>query len=145
SGSYIFISSQDGLLPMKRYFSKLSRLTSAFTLTELMVVMAIVASLMGLIVPVFHSLKGAGDMTKATTEIAGLLEGARSYARANKTYVWVGFSETAEIGQIRISTMASKDGTRSLVPGGTSVDLTQLTPINKLLRIENMHLKTTDA
>src|SRR6266496_5456645 len=65
----------------------------AFTLFELLIVIAIIAVLMVLIAPAFTSLKSAGDVTSATYGIKGLLENARTYAKANHTYVFVGFAE----------------------------------------------------
>jgi prepilin-type N-terminal cleavage/methylation domain-containing protein len=66
---------------------------SAFTLIELLVVMAIIAILLALVAPAFTSMKSSGDFTNAVYGIQGLLENARTYAKANRTYVFVGFTE----------------------------------------------------
>ncbi len=66
---------------------------SAFSLIELMVVIAIIVVLMGLLVPAFTSMKSAGDVTSAANTIKGVLDQARTYAMANNTYTWVGFYE----------------------------------------------------
>src|SRR5437763_15208475 len=69
------------------------RKPKAFTLMELMVVIAIIAILMVLVAPAFTNLKSAGDVTSAVYGIQGLLENARTYAKANHTYVFVGLAE----------------------------------------------------
>ena len=124
----------------------------AFTLLELLVVMAIIMVMTALMIPAFTQIKGAGDVTKAAYDVAGVLENARAYATANNTYVWVGFFEedqsktdrTAGIGRIVLSVVASKDGTviyTTLAP----IDPTRLVQINKLVKIDNVHLKTAGA
>src|SRR5258708_5747555 len=64
-----------------------------FTLPELLVVVGIIAVLMVLIAPAFTSLKSGGDVTSAAYTIKGVLDTARTYAKANNTYTWVGFFE----------------------------------------------------
>src|SRR5213596_34315 len=79
-----------------------------FTLLELLIVVGIIAVLLVLIAPAF-------------TYIKGVLDTARTYAKANNTYTWVGFFEedaslsstnpaTAGNGRVVISIVASKDG-----------------------------------
>src|SRR5438552_19187105 len=65
----------------------------AFTLLELMVVIAIMVLAIAFIKPAFTSLKSAGDVTSAAYTIKGVLDQARTYAMANNTYTWVGFFE----------------------------------------------------
>src|SRR6266478_4973724 len=100
----------------------------AFTLIEMLVVMGIIAILMVLVAPAFTSLKSAGDVTNAAYGIQGLLDNARTYAKANNTYVFVGFAEvdssvdssvtpqvttgSAPYGRVAVAVVASKDGTR---------------------------------
>src|SRR5213592_1192477 len=69
------------------------RLTSGFTLVELLVVIGIIILLTALLTPAFTNLKSAGDVTSAAYTIKGVLEQARTYAMANNTYTWVGFYE----------------------------------------------------
>ncbi|PYV50458.1 MAG: hypothetical protein DMG98_27855 [Acidobacteria bacterium] len=64
---------------------------NAFTLLELLVVISIVAILMVLVAPAFTNRKTADDITNAAYTIKGVCEQARSYAKANHTYTWVGF------------------------------------------------------
>src|SRR5437763_16187727 len=64
----------------------------AFTLLEMLIVMGIMATLMVLVAPAFTNLKSAGDVTNAVYGIQGLLDIARSYAKANNTFVFVVFA-----------------------------------------------------
>jgi type II secretory pathway pseudopilin PulG len=116
----------------------------AFTLLELLAVIAIMIVLTALLAPAFTNLKSAGDVTSAAYTIKGVLEQARTYAMASNTYVWVGFYEEATTattptnaappypgkGRVLLATVASKDGTASGLP----------TQIGKLVKIENIHM-----
>src|SRR5947208_17198719 len=96
----------------------------AFTLLEMLIVMGIIAILMVLVAPAFTNLKSAGDVTNAVYGIQGLLDNARTYAKANNTYVFVGFAEVDSSvdssvnpqvtgnGRVAVAVVASKDGTR---------------------------------
>jgi prepilin-type N-terminal cleavage/methylation domain-containing protein len=134
----------------------MQRENAAFTLIELLVVIGIIGLLMVLIVPAFTNLKSAGDVTSAAYTIKGALDTARTYAKANNTYTWVGFFEedvssatpgTAGTGRLVMSIVASKDGTNlgadpSSSATGTNnfIDVTRLTQVNKLVKIDNLHL-----
>ena len=48
---------------------------------------------MVLVVPAFTTIKSGTDATSAAYTIKGVLDTARTYAKANNTYVWVGFYE----------------------------------------------------
>jgi len=104
------------------------RARDAFSLIELMVVIAIIVILMTLLAPAFTNIKSGGDFTDAVYRVQGLLENARTYAKANRTYVFVGFAEVdssvdasvspqvttgaTPYGRVAIAVLASKDGTR---------------------------------
>src|SRR5882762_6610542 len=66
---------------------------AGFTLLELLIVMGIVALLLVLIAPAFTTIRGGTDVTSAAYTIKGVLDTARTYAKANNTYTWVGFYE----------------------------------------------------
>jgi len=132
--------------------------SGAFTVVELLVVVGIISILLVLIVPAFTSMKSGGDVTNAAYTIKGVLDTARTYAKANNTYVWVGFYEenvsqpspnsaTPRIGRLVMSIVASNDGTiiyNSSSPG--TIDPTRLLQVGKLTKMENVHLWThTDS
>ncbi len=82
------VGEPDGFtLPKQRERSR------AFTLVELIVVVALISTLMVLVSPAFTGIKSAGDVTSAAYTIKDALEQARTYAMAYKTYVWIGFYE----------------------------------------------------
>ena len=126
-----------------------------FTLIELLVVMGIIALLMALVAPAFTNIKSAGDVTGAAYTVKGVLDTARTYAKANNTYTWVGFYEenvsnplspnpdAPAIGRLVMSIVASKDGTTVYDPNSLAkIDTTKLIQVGKLTKIENVHLAT---
>jgi prepilin-type N-terminal cleavage/methylation domain-containing protein len=131
-----------------------------FTLLELLIVIGIIAVLLVLLAPAFTTIKSAGDVTSAVYGIQGLLENARTYAKANHTYVFVGFAEVdASVspsvspqvpgnGRVAVAVVASKDGTRQFnyATSNQGNDWTanysngaNLIAIGKLQRYENLH------
>jgi prepilin-type N-terminal cleavage/methylation domain-containing protein len=131
----------------------------AFTLLELVIVISIVGLLLVLIAPAFTTIKSGSDVTKAAYTIKGVLDTARTYAKANNTYTWVGLFEeddsqpstnpaTPGTGRLVMSIVASKDG--SIIYDPTNLgqqDLTtRLIQVAKLVKIGNVHLWThTDS
>jgi prepilin-type N-terminal cleavage/methylation domain-containing protein len=127
-----------------------------FTLIELLIVLGIIALLLVLMAPAFTYIKGGNDVTSAAYTIKGVLDTARTYAKANNTYVWVGFreentdnpaspnSDAPAIGRVIMSIVASKDGTRIYDPTNLGQqDLTSgLVQVGKLTKIDNVHLWT---
>jgi prepilin-type N-terminal cleavage/methylation domain-containing protein len=143
--------------------STLERL-NAFTLLELLIVVGIIGLLMVLIAPAFTTMKSGSDFTNAVYGIQGVLENARTYAKANRTYVFVGFAEVdssvdsgvspqvttgaTPYGRVAVAVVASKDGTRhfNYAITGQGSDWTanysngaNLVAIGKLQRYENLH------
>src|SRR5260370_20932208 len=98
------------------------RKRSAFTLIELLIVVGIIAVLLVLMAPAFTYIKGGTDVTGAAYTIQGMLDTARTYAKANDTYTWVGFFEenvsqpsaspaVGGTGRVVVSIVASKNRT----------------------------------
>jgi prepilin-type N-terminal cleavage/methylation domain-containing protein len=140
------------------YFPRSGRRSSVygFTLLELLVVVGIIAVLLVLIAPAFTNIKSGGDVTSVAYTIKGVLDTARTYAKANNTYTWVGFFEedissatpgTPGSGRLVMSIIASKDGTMLYTGNLTNnVVLDQPAPcpliqVGKLVKIDNVHLK----
>lgn len=68
---------------------------AGFSLVELLVVIAVVGVMAGAMGPALVSLRTAGDVTAGSAKLAGVLDMARTFARANKTVVRVGVHESA--------------------------------------------------
>src|SRR3989440_3991706 len=109
-----------GTSPSNRRAPNIKLCCHGFTLIELLVVMGIIALLMVLVAPAFTTIKSGTDVTSAAYTIKGVLDNARTYAKANNTYAWAGFYEedvssttpgTAGVGRLVMSIVASKDGT----------------------------------
>src|SRR4029077_1269970 len=99
-----------------------------FTLLELLIVVGIIGILLVLIVPAFTTIRSGTDVTRAIYGVKGVLENARVYAKANHTYVFVGFAEVdssvdpavspqvttgpTSYGRVALAVVASKDGMR---------------------------------
>ncbi len=136
---------------------------TGFTLLELLIVVGIIGLLLVLLAPAFTTIKGGTDVTSAAYTIKGVLDTARTYAKANDTYVWVGFYEedvsqsspvqapdprcTGCVGRLVMSIVASKNGTNLGADASSSatgtenfIDATQLIQVNKLIKIDNVHL-----
>ncbi len=138
-----------------RVFGERGRRCRSFTLLELLIVVGIIGLLLVLIAPAFTTIKGGGDVTNAAYTIKGVLDTARTYAKANNTYVWVGFYEesvsqpsttpaAAGTGRLVMSIVASKDGTTAYNPNSLlnpdPISPTKLTQVGKLVKIDNVHV-----
>jgi prepilin-type N-terminal cleavage/methylation domain-containing protein len=135
------------------------RWSSGFTLLELLIVTVIVGLLLVLIAPAYTTIKDGWDVTSAAYTIKGVLDTARTYAKANNTYAWVGFYEedasqpstnpaTPGTGRLVMSIVASKDGSIIYDPTNPAPqDLTTgLIQVGKLAKIDNIQLWThTDS
>ena len=111
---------------VRRRISHLPR--SAFSLVELLVVIAVIGIIMALSAPAYRAISSANNLTNAVTGIAGALERARAYAMAKNLYVYVGIAEVSSDqessatpqtpatatngGRIAVATVAVWDGTR---------------------------------
>lgn len=69
------------------------RQKAAFSLIELLAVMAIIVTLSAVSVPALQSVKGGSTINKAMADLSSTLELARTHAMANRTYVRVLLAE----------------------------------------------------
>lgn len=125
--------------------SFLPRSRTAFSLIELLSVMAIIGMLSVAAVPALNTIKGAGGVSKAGYDIAGVMEQARSYAMARNTFVFVGIAEvdgtqpesavqtSSGVGRVMLAAVASKNGRKNM-------DTSNLMPVSKIYRFDNVHL-----
>jgi type II secretory pathway pseudopilin PulG len=127
---------------------------SAFTLLELLIVVGIIALLLVLIAPAFTTIKSGTDVTSAAYTIKGVLDTARTYAKANNTYTWVGFAGSVGpntppppiTGQVEVAIVASKDGTNLWSANGTGpLPPDKLTQVGKMITLNNIHIGDTGA
>src|SRR5207248_1313146 len=114
--------------PRNSQGSTFNSVRAGFTLLELLIVIGIIGLLLVLMAPAFTYMKSGADFTNAIYGIQGTLESARTYAKANHTYVFVGFTEVdssvdrsvspqvttgpTPYGRVAVTVVASKDGTR---------------------------------
>ena len=133
-----------------RLLQSRSHTVQAFTLLELLIVVSIIGLLLALIAPAFTTIKGGSDVTGAAYTIKGVLDNARTYAKANSTYTWVGFAGSigdTVTGSVALVGVASKDGTdlgTSVNQVGNRVDITaRVRPIGKVMRLDNAHIGDT--
>ena len=140
-----------------------------FTLLELLIVIGVVATLLVLIGPALTTIRSGTDTSSAIYGVKGVLENARAYAKANHTYVFVGFSEVdssvdplvspqvttgnTPYGRVAIAVVASKDGTSQYqyATSDQGNDWTanyangaHLVAIGKLQTYQNLHFVPVD-
>lgn len=127
----------------------------AFSLVEILAVTALITVLMAMVVPSMSSVKRGQNISRVSADIAATLEQARSYAMANNTYVFVGFTEVDGIqaesvrpqqagsGRLLMGVVASKDGTRGYEttnPASSWKGATNLSALTRLQRFDGVHL-----
>ena len=124
---------------------------AGFTLLELLIVIGIIAVLLVLLAPAFTTIKSSTDVTSAAYTIKGVLDTARTYAKANNTYTWVGFAgsigpntQDSVTGQVQVAIVASKDGT-NLWSANNALPPASLTQVGKMITLNNIHIGDTGA
>jgi Tfp pilus assembly protein FimT len=116
-------------------------------LLELLIVVGNMGLLLVLIAPAFTTIKGGTDVTSAAYTIQGVLDTARTYAKANNTYAWVGFAGSigaTTTGQVQMAIVASKDGT-NLWSANNALPAASLVQVGKMITLNNVHIGDTGA
>lgn len=88
----------------------------AFSLVELLLVMAVLGLLVAMSVPALSSLRTVGNMRRSADQVSATLSEARAEALAKNSYVWVGLKnkEISGVNYVILATAASTDGGPSL-------------------------------
>jgi prepilin-type N-terminal cleavage/methylation domain-containing protein len=107
----------------------------AFTLVELLAVMAIVALMAVLSVPAFSGLLQSGSVNQTVAGISLTLDQARAYAMAHNTYVWVGFYQDPAAKALTMGAVAGTSGLADDLNSSTTY-----TPITRLQIYPNFAL-----
>jgi prepilin-type N-terminal cleavage/methylation domain-containing protein len=82
----------------------------AFTLVEILAVMAMAAVLSALTLPAVFSLSNAGSLNQSVSDLSLTLNESRAYAMAHDTYVWVGFSPDTLNQDLTVDVVAGQTG-----------------------------------
>lgn len=122
-------------------FPKPLRRRVAFSLVEILSVMAIIVALSAISVPALQSIRGGGNVNKAVADLSSTLELARTHAMANRVYVRVLLGEVPAGGsQVLPSIVAlpvfSADGTL----GGDMADVEAWPALGRPLVLENLQI-----
>lgn len=106
----------------------------AFSLIELLTVIAILALLLVTGVLGFQSIVSSHGVSQAATDVATLLEFARDEAVNRQSYMWVGLKEATNNGAVELQMAAvySVDGTTNT---GTN-----LQPLSRIVRVKQVGL-----
>jgi prepilin-type N-terminal cleavage/methylation domain-containing protein len=138
----------------------------AFSLLEILSVLAIMGILVSISVPAIQSERSALTFNSSVDGIAGILSQARAYATGKNTYVWVAFypfdpsglsgPATDQSGeQVYVATYASADGTDPIQWGAdmTSVPIPYVPSgnpapaifqVGKVALFKQLHLETVN-
>jgi len=126
-----------------------SRRQGAFTLIELLAVIAIMALVVAFSRLAIEGFSSSGKFNASLSSISGILEQGRAYAIAQDTYVWVVFYQYTPPGggplEVYAGAFGSNDGTDPFNWAGTpSVPQPGLTSVTRLYHLKGIHLQTTN-
>jgi prepilin-type N-terminal cleavage/methylation domain-containing protein len=114
---------------------------SAFTLIELIVVLAVIGILVGIGSLAFQGIQSSNQFSRNVYQLADEVKLARSYALANNTYVYLGLTEVdrtqnpgstpqvAGIGRVDVGLVATTDGVRFDSTNYSGANLVQVRPV----------------
>jgi prepilin-type N-terminal cleavage/methylation domain-containing protein len=103
------------LKPMQKQKNRISSRTVAFSLVELLVVMAIIGILLAVAAPLIPSLLRGNQVDSGINTLSGILEEARETATSGNTYVWVAFTDAPLNSPVGtwVAVIQSQDGTET--------------------------------
>jgi len=115
----------------------------AFSLIELLSVLAIVGILAAAAGPAIRGLAGSGDINRSISNLSGNLELARTYAMTHHTYVRVAFSELSTSASrlspgIGVLVIYSSDGTLDSDTASDMANPSKWPEASKNLVLENL-------
>lgn len=130
---------------MKNLMKRLGRKTGAqgFTLMEVLVVLTIMALLVGLSGAAIQGLTGAGTVNRNINDLSGALDLARTYARANHTYVRVALgqvpaSATNPTPSVAVLLLYSSDGQLDAASSSDMANAAQWPLVKPLFFLNNL-------
>lgn len=109
----------------------------AFTLIEILVVIAIIGVLAAMVVPSLPALLGGKGVSQAVANVEAAFEFAKREACSRGSYVYLAFINTTNSSgnpEIRLAAVISADGSP------TNTTASNLRPLSKVVKIENMKL-----
>jgi prepilin-type N-terminal cleavage/methylation domain-containing protein len=117
---------------------------AAFTLVELLVVMAIILVIIGSAVPIVRGVLGGSAISNGVESISGYLTNARIQAMSQNTYVVVGFYQAAGSDDLQMDAVKSLSGTftpSNFPPSSpTSTALGSYRPLGPIVHLPNITL-----
>jgi prepilin-type N-terminal cleavage/methylation domain-containing protein len=121
---------------MGSFLRKAQRARSrAFTLIEMLVVVAIIGILGAFVVTGFHNIATSHGVGQAAADVKGILELARSEAVTRQTYVWAAFREATNSGILEIQMALAGS-----VDGSPNAAATNLVGLSRVVRARNAGL-----
>ena len=110
-------------------------LRSAFTLVEILAVVAIMGLLFALVIPAFNGLVKTKGVTRAVNDVSEMIDLARSEAMAKNTYVWLGFNAGKLSGNDQLLAVIARS-----VDGTPNLAATNLRFVTKVQKEDNVLL-----
>lgn len=115
----------------------------AFSIVEILAVVALMIILIGFAVPTVPSLVGSRGMTKALTDISLLIERARNEAMTMQSVVWLAFETTVNHEgdyEVRAVVLAPLDGSITTVTQAGKVQISSFAQETEVYHWPNLKL-----
>ncbi len=124
-----------GIVDAMGFAGDCSAKASAFSLLELLVVVAIIGMVSVFAVMGFRDMATSHGVGAAAADVSSILELARNEAVTRQTYVWAVFREAASngISETQMALAGSKDGS-------SDASGTNLVPLSRVVRAKNVGL-----